>query len=138
MSGTTLTEKMKRFCREYVSNGGNGTQAYLAAYDSDSEISASVESSRLLTRDDIREYIDSLNRPMEDIAADELTEIKRIIWERIRACIESGDDAAIARYTDQLNRLGGRYANININKNDNTVNLGNIDLNALRTLSDLS
>lgn len=131
-----LTEKMKRFCREYVSNGGNGTQAYLAAYDSNSEISASVEASRLLQGEEIRKYIESLNEPMNESATEELTRIKAIIWERIQACIESGDDAAIARYTDQLNRLGGRYTNISVNKSETTVNFDSLDLAALKNLSE--
>ena len=52
-----LTEKQKSFCREYVRNNGNGTQAYLSAYNSNSETAASIESSKLLRRDDITEYI---------------------------------------------------------------------------------
>lgn len=131
-----LTEKMKAFCREYVSNGGNGTQAYLSAYDSKSDVAASIESSKLLQREDIKEYLATLNKPLEDAAIDEAQRIKAIIWERIEACIASGDDAAIARYTDQLNRLGGRYTNVNVNKTDSTVKLDNIDLNTLRNLSE--
>ena len=134
-----LTEKMRSFCRAYMSNGGNATQAYLTAYDwTGNNNGAEVEARALLKRDDVKEYLRSLALPLETTAQDELSRIKAIIWDRIEACIESGDDAAIARYTDQLNRLGGRYTNVNVNKNDNTVNLGNIDLNALRTLSEQS
>ena len=131
-----LTEKMKSFCREYVSNGGNGTQAYLAAYSGNSETAASLEACKLLKRDDIREYINALNQPKDEVAFDELTRIKEIIWERIQACIASGDDAAIARYTDQLNRLGGRYTNINVNKNEDIVKLDKLDLTALKNIAE--
>ena len=131
-----LTEKMKAFCREYVSNGGNGTQAYLTAYNSNSETSAAIEACKLLQDDRIKEFIQSLNRPKDEQAFDELSRIKVIIWERIQACIESGDDAAIARYTDQLNRLGGRYTNISVNKTENTVKLDTLDLSALRNIAE--
>ena len=39
---------MKAFCREYVKNGGNGTRAYLSAYDGNSETAASIEANKLL------------------------------------------------------------------------------------------
>lgn len=134
-----LTEKMKSFCRAYITNGGNATKAYLTAYDwTGSNNGAEVEARTLLKRDDVSEYLRSLALPMENQAVDEAARIRQIIWDRIAACIESGDDAAIARYTDQLNRLGGRYTNVNVNKTDTTVNLENIDLNALRTLSEQS
>ena len=131
-----LTEKMKEFCRQFVANGGNGTRAYLAAYDSTSETSAAQEASKLLKRDDIKGYINSLNKPADYEAIDEAQKIKALIWERIEVCRENGDDAAIARYTDQLNRLSGRYTNINLNKNETEVKLGDLDLSALKALTD--
>lgn len=131
-----LTEKMKRFCREYVSNGGNATQAYLAAYDSNSEVSAAQEGYKLLQDTRIKECIQSLNAPLNDIAMDEGEKIRRLLWERIELCQQTGDESAIARYLDQLNRMAGRYTNISVSKSESTVNLGNLDINALKTLTD--
>ena len=131
-----LTEKMKSFCREYVSNGGNGTQAYLTAYDSNNEAVAANESSLLLKRDEVKEYLATITKPLEDTAMDEGEKIRSLIWERIAVCQSNGDDAAIARYTDQLNRLSGRYQNINVNKTDATVNLNGLDLNALKNIAE--
>ena len=45
-----LTEKMKRFAREYFANGGNGTEAYLTAYNTENRVTASRESHELLKK----------------------------------------------------------------------------------------
>lgn len=51
--------KQEEFCRKYVENGGNGTQAYLEVYGCD-EDSARTNASRLLTNDNVQEYINEL------------------------------------------------------------------------------
>ena len=43
-----LNSKQKNFCNEYIKNGANGTQAYLKAYKTKSEETATVNASRLL------------------------------------------------------------------------------------------
>lgn len=79
-----LTQKMMDFCREYVANGGNATQAYLTAYNSDSPVSAGIEGYRLLQRDDIQDYLQSLNKPLEEQARSERQEKRDILWSFIR------------------------------------------------------
>ena len=108
-----LTEKMKEFCREYVENKGNGTQAYLKAYDGNSETSASIESSRLLRRDDITRYIASLNKPMENRIQNEREKKRQIIWDEIEYARNEHDHGAIARYMDILNKMDAEYINVN-------------------------
>jgi len=127
-----LTEKMKAFCREYFTNGGNGTQAYLTAYDGNSDTSAAIESSRLLARDDIQEYLAALNKPIEQKAISEREKKRRVLWE----IIENGDNNDKCRAMDILNKMDAEYTNININKTESTVNLDNLDLDALKTLSE--
>lgn len=129
-----LTEKMKAFCREYVSNNGNGTQAYLTAYNSKSEASASIESCKLLRRDDITEYISALNKPMENRIQNEREKKRSIIWDRINKCIESGDDTAIARYMDILNKMDQEYINLNKNLDDQTTAVQELDTTTLLRL----
>lgn len=54
-----MTEKQKQFCDEYLANGLNATQAYLAVYKNvKSEDAARTNASRLLTNANVREYID--------------------------------------------------------------------------------
>ena len=129
-----LTEKQKSFCREYVKNNGNATQAYLMAYDSKSETSASIEASKLLRRDDITGYIKTLNKPMENRIQNEREKKRSIIWERIEQCIVSGDDASIARYMDILNKMDAEYININRNIDEKPTTITNLSTAALERL----
>jgi phage terminase small subunit len=129
-----LTEKQKNFCKEYIRNNGNATQAYLYAYDSKSETSAAIEASKLLKRDDITEYLRVLNKPIENKITNERVRKRNIIWERIEACIASGDDAAIARYMDILNKLDGEYINITKNLDDKQTNITKLDTSTLEKL----
>ena len=130
-----LTEKQKNFCREYFSNGGNGTQAYLTAYDGTSEVAAANESSLLLKRDDIRDYLNALNKPLEEQAISEREKKRSMLWEGIERCIAKEDEAGAARYFDILNRLDGEYININRNIEDKPTEIINLDTNTLKKLS---
>ncbi len=127
-----LTEKMKSFCREYVANNGNGTQAYLTAYDGKSETSAAIEASKLLRRDDITDYISALNRPMENRIQNEREKKRAVLWE----IIENGDNNDKCRAMDILNKMDAEYMNINVNRNESTVNLDTLDLNALKNIAE--
>lgn len=126
-----LTEKQKAFCREYFANGGNGTQAYLAAYDSKSEVSAAVEASRMLGKDEIRDYLDSLNKPKEEQARTERERKRAVLWN----IIETGDDNAKCRALDILNRMDSEYININRNIDEQKTDISGIDLDKLKQLA---
>ena len=130
-----LTEKQKSFCREYFSNGGNGTQAYLFAYDSKSDTSAAIEASRLLSRDDIREYINTLNKPKEQQAINEREKKRAICWERIEYCTSIGDDTGAARWMDILNKMDSEYININRNIEDHAADIKTLDTSVLEKLA---
>ena len=52
--------KHEHFCREYIENNGNGTQAYKEAYPLAANNSANVNSSKLLTKTTIQERISAL------------------------------------------------------------------------------
>lgn len=56
-----LNPRQEAFCRKYYAGSdevrGNGTEAYLAAYDTDNRNAAAVGASRLLKRDKIRARI---------------------------------------------------------------------------------
>lgn len=51
---------MKTFCEEYIKNGYNGTQAYMTAYESDNNKTASVEASRMLKDPRIQEELNNV------------------------------------------------------------------------------
>ena len=130
---TGLTEKMKRFCREYVTNGGNGTQAYLTAYDSKSETSASIEASKLLRRDDITEYINALNKPTENRIANEREKKRNLLWEFINDT--NRDDSTRLKALDLLNRMDAEYININRNIDDKKPEISGLSMEALTRLA---
>ena len=127
-----LTEKMKAFAREYYNNGGNGTEAYLVAYNTDSRTTAQRESSLLLKRADINEYIKALNIPNENKAISEREKKRAVLWE----IINTGDNNDKCRAMDILNKMDAEYINVNVNKNDPSVDLNNVDLSTLKTLSE--
>lgn len=129
-----LTEKMKAFCREYVSNNGNGTQAYLTAYNGNSETAASIESSKLLRRDDITEYISALNKPMENRIQNEREKKRNFLWNVIQDDTQSMSDRL--RSMDILCKVDSEYQNININRNEDTIKLDTLDLNALKNIAE--
>lgn len=134
-----LTIKQARFCEEYVKNGGNGTQAYLTAYDSNSPTSAQIEASRMLDREDIQEYIKKLRKPIEKAVMrkvlNEREKKKQIIQERLEACIAREDDAAIARYLEIWNKMDGEYVNINKDITERETDIKNLDNATLMKLA---
>ena len=130
-----LTPKQEAFCREYITNGGNATRAYLTAYDSKSPVSAAQEGYRLLQNADIQECIKSLNKPLNDHAiAVAMTERERkraVLWD----IIQRGDDNAKCRALDILNKMDAEYINVNHNITDNATKLSNLDTEALQRLT---
>ena len=130
-----LTEKLKSFCREYYSNGGNGTQAYLTAYDSNSPQAASLESSKLLQRTDVQEYLATLNKPAERKAQSEREQKRELIKSRIQSCVDRNDDTAAARWMDILNKMDSEYININRNIDDTSTALEGVDTSTLKLLA---
>lgn len=130
-----LSQKMKNFCHIYM-QCGNATQAYLEAYNTTSEVIARNEGALLLRRDDITEYINKLNKPTVNKITNERERKRKIIWERIEICREKGEDAAIARYMDILNKMDAEYVNINRNIDDDGEKLAGLNTEQLKQLLD--
>ena len=124
-----LTEKQKNFCRAYVRNNGNGTQAYLTAYNSKSETSAAIESSKLLRRDDITEYINTLNKPMENRIQNEREKKREVLWDIIHAPDANYND--ICRAMDILNKMDSEYISISKTIDDGTPDIKSLDTDTL-------
>ena len=127
-----LTEKQKAFCREYVRNGGNGTQAYLHAYDSKSETAASIESSKLLRKDNVTEYIATLNKPMENRIQNEREKKRKWLWDMIENPDTSDSDRL--RAMDILNKMDSEYINITRNLEDKPAEIAHLDTSTLLKL----
>ena len=60
----SMNERQKAFCDNYIINGGNATQAYIAA--GYSEKGARQAAQKLLTITDIQEYINERLKPVQE------------------------------------------------------------------------
>lgn len=127
-----LTIKQQNFCREYVSNGGNGMAAYLQAYDSKSETSARIEACRLLERDDITEYISTLTKPSENTAKNERRKKRNWLWDMIHNPDASNTDKL--RAMEILNKLDGDYKDTAQDTGENTSDITGLDTSTLLRL----
>ena len=133
-----LTLKQMRFCEEYLKNGGNATEAYMTAYDSESKKSAVIDASRLMKREDIQEHLMKLRKPVEKAVKrkimNEREYKKKLIQERIDECVARGDDAAIARYLEIWNKMDGEYVNGGKSDFDPQEEMANLDTSTLLQL----
>lgn len=127
-----LTEKQKKFCREYISNNGNGTEAYLFAYNSKSETSAAIEANRLLKRDDITKYLDTLRKPLENQIHNERDKKRKWLWGMIDNPNVSESDRL--RAMDILNKMDSEYINITRNEEVKT-DISTLDIDTLTKLA---
>ena len=130
-----LTEKQKAFCREYFSNGGNATQAYLFAYNSQNAEVAANEGSLLLKNKELQEYLATMNKPLEKKAISERERKRALLWEGIEECRKNHDHAAMARYMDILNKMDSEYININRNIDDSPTQLDGLTVAQLKRIA---
>ena len=135
MARNKLTPKQERFCQCIV-EGMKGTDAYLAAYDSKNASGPTIrrEAQKLMSRDDITARIEQLRQPVinhaQNVAINDREQKKQLINERIQACVEKGDDAAIARYLDILNKMDQEYVNVSKSLDEKSP-LENLDNDSL-------
>ena len=130
-----LTPKQEKFCRCIVS-GMSGKDSYLTAYNCNSDTTAYQESYVLLQRDDIKEYISTLKKPIEqhaiDTAINEREKKRQWLWHMVETA-ESDSDRL--RAMDILNKMDSEYININRNIQDDQTAISNLDTNTLRLIA---
>lgn len=127
-----MTEKRKKFCHEYYTNGGNITEAYLAAYDTTSKRTAQNEGSILLQKPDIQEYLATLNKPAMEKAQSEREKKRQWLWRMIES---ANSDSDRLRAMDILNKMDSEYININRNIDDTSTALEGVDTSTLKLLA---
>lgn len=131
-----LTIKQDNFCN-YIAMGKEQRESYMLAYNCQSEQAASVESTKLLKRDDITERIKELRKPIINLQQNKIIsererQIKEI-QERISICKQKEDEQSLIRYYDMLNKIYALYKdNETEQKTDNK--LETLDSNALQKL----
>jgi phage terminase small subunit len=74
-----LSLPRRRFCDAWLSNGQNGTQAYLAIFSTNKPTAAAAGASRLMSRSDVRAYLDI----MKEYSAEETLNHMSVTKERI-------------------------------------------------------
>ena len=137
----SLTPKQEKFCQCIVS-GLSGKDSYLTAYNNNSnDNTAYREALTLLNREDIQSRIKELRVPLEihaqTQAITETERIKQILWEEIANARAQQDHAAIARYTDQLNKLNNAYRDTTTATED-TNKLDTLDTSALQRIAKMA
>lgn len=135
-----LTYKQKAFCNNIVSGMG-ARDSYISAYDCKSKSAASIEATKLLKRDDITQYINALNKPIQNAFENEAINARqeqiKAIQERIAICKEKEDENSLIRYYDMLNKIYALYKETETEKKtESTVN--NLDMDTLIKLSGVS
>ena len=127
-----LTIKQKNFADAYFSSG-KVRQSYKAAYDCESDNTASIEGTKLLKNPKIQAYIQNLNKPIiENIQTHKLQQID-FIKDRISICIENNDESSTIKYTDMLNKIYGVYKEQDDNITNKNV-LDNLDISELHNI----
>ena len=127
-----LTEKRRKFCREYIANGGQLIPAYRAAFpnkESDSSIQANGH--RLLDNPEVQEYLEYLRKPLELAAINERQQKRDILWDWIND--SSLPKKERMRALDMLNKMDGEYST-NLNVNDTKSDISKLDTDALMKL----
>jgi phage terminase small subunit len=106
--GDVLQYKQKRFCREYVKNGGNGTQAYKdAGYVVANDTVASVEATKLLANPRVQEELAVLMAPQDEEDIMSIKERRQKLTAIVRDSELSAQDWMKA--IDLLNKMDSLY-----------------------------
>ena len=129
-----LTEKQEAFCRAIVS-GKSPVDAYVSAYNTTKRNVASVESLKLMKRDDITKRIQEIGQPVlnhiQNRAIGEREKQISEIKERIRLCKQRDDEQSLIRYYDMLNKIYGLYKDTDEEKKTENT-LAQLDTSALQ------
>lgn len=129
-----LTPKQIKFCEYYIT-GLSGKESYLKAYDTKcNDTTAYTEAARLLSREDINEYLKILRKPLEEKARttviSEREKKRSVLWSIVEAPDSTYNDKC--RALDLLNKMDQEY--ISITKNIDEQPLDGLDVDALKSI----
>lgn len=140
-----LTEKQKAFCMGIL-EGKTQYQAYVDAFDTMTTNRQTIDTKayQLLQMEKIQNYLSDMREKLQERVEwrqqyKDLLSIedrKRIITDRIKVCTERGDDAAIARYMELLNKMDGVYINITKDITDKDTAISELSTDELKALID--
>lgn len=135
-----LTYKEQRFADAIIS-GKSNYDAFIEAYAPGENVKrSSIDTMAYLVkkRDHVQDYIKTINERVEARKKANITmgieDRKQIIYDRIQACVEKGDDTSVARYMDLLNKMEQSYVNINKNIDEKDTNISALSTDELKKL----
>lgn len=111
-----LTPKQEKAIQEYLTNGGNKTQAYKSAYTTSrmSEKSIGKEAHKLFNNPKVTPRLKELQKQIEDdnkISKDKIVDrLKQIIFEQELIGVDKIDLNAMNKAIDTINKMQGYYA----------------------------
>lgn len=109
-----LTDKENKFCMA-ICDGYSQYDAYKIAFNPKTENRNSIDAmaSKVAKKTEVQNRIKELReRRIDAKIYNDINDINKryaIIWERIEACRKDGNDAAIAKYMDIINKMTGTY-----------------------------
>lgn len=123
-----LTEKQQTFARALAS-GKTQAEAYKEAYDCSGMNVDTIRAagSKEANKEEVKTYVAELKQYTANEYAVEQTKdsnfIRAILYERLNTVRKQGNDTAVARYMDILNKMNGTYVNktVNIDEKDEDI-----------------
>lgn len=134
-----LTFKERMFA-DGILEGKTQYQSFIDAYDVKTKKRSSIDcmASNIKNKERVKNYIESVKKRVEmrkkyGLSLD-IEDRKELIYERINACMEKGDDTSVARYMDLLNKMEQSYVNINKNIDEKDTNISALSTDELKKL----
>lgn len=132
-----LTQKQEKFCNAIVS-GMTAKDAYYAAYNTKCGAkTAYTEATRLLSKESIQKHIEELRKPLEHhaitVATSDREKKRSFLWNVINDSEQDMNNRL--RAVDLLNKMDSEYINTNLNLDNSTNVLDNVDIDTLKQLT---
>ena len=107
-----LTIKQEIFCQEYIANNGNGTKAYMKAFDCKNMKEATINNNayKMLKRDDIKTRIEELRQPLKEKFKYDINTAMNNFEEIRMLALEKGDLQACIKCEENKSKLMGLFA----------------------------
>lgn len=108
----TITQKQKTFADAYIENGGNGTQAALVAYETESKDTARAIASENLIKPNVVNYLEAAlpDDLLAEVHREGLFATKTVFDKDGNVLAEDADFNARAKYLDMAYKILGKYA----------------------------
>jgi phage terminase small subunit len=129
-----LNSKQICFCHNYILDSSTAVEAYLTAYPGVSYDTARVNSTRLLNKPHIKDYINILLDEQQELI--EITE-KEIYRELKRIALTSPNENTRLKAIDQLVKLKGMVQTGDTTTNNTLIQIGIVDTDS-NTATDIN